>query len=68
MAHPRALTAAKERKVVEGYQKGKSSTELAEKFGVHRSTVVEAVKRAGITPRKAGGSKPRKKVAARKAA
>ena len=57
MAAPRALTPAKERKVVEQYGKGKTSAQLAEKFGVHRSTIVGIVKRAGGEVRQAGGIK-----------
>lgn len=61
MAHPRALTPAKESKVVEAYVKGKAAADLAEKYGVHRSTVVAAVKRAGHPVRRPGGSKPKAK-------
>lgn len=61
MAYPRALTAKKEEAIATAYSKGKSSAELAEKHGVHRSTIVGIVKRAGVPVRKAGGSKPRSK-------
>lgn len=70
MAAPRAFTPAKEKQIAKSYAKGKSSTELAEKYGVHRSTIVGVVKRAKaenddieVEIRKAGGIKgtPRKR-------
>lgn len=67
MVAPRALKPAEEKKVAEQYAKGTSSQALADKFGVHRSTIVTAVRRNGGTLRKAGGSKARKDTTAPKA-
>lgn len=63
MAAPRALTPAKEKRIATKYAKGKSSAELAEEFGVHRSTVVGIIRRAkadydiDVTVRAPGGTK-----------
>lgn len=59
MVAPRALTAKQEEAVAKKYAKGTSSQALADEYGVHRSTIVTAVRRNGGTLRKAGGSKPR---------
>lgn len=57
MVAPRALKPAEEKKVAAAYAKGTSSQALADQYGVHRSTIVTAVRRNGGTLRKAGGSK-----------
>ncbi len=42
----------KEHKIVEGYRAGRTVYELADKFGIHRITVGEVLKRAGVTMRR----------------
>lgn len=60
MVAPRALTPREEKQVAASYEKGQSSQALADKYGVHRSTIVTAVRRNGGELRRPGGSKPRK--------
>lgn len=55
VAYPRALTPAKEKAIATAYSKGKSSFELSQKHGVHRSTIVGIVRRAGMPVRRPGG-------------
>lgn len=44
----RALDPSDEAKIVELYREGRTTTQLAAQFGVHRTTVSRAVERAGV--------------------
>jgi len=61
MAAPKALNHNQHRSVVSRYKKGASSRELADQFGVHRSTIIATVRDMDPSAvRRPGGSKPRK--------
>ncbi len=47
----RPLDPSDEVKIVELYQSGRTTTQLAAQFGVHRTTVSRAVERAGVSLR-----------------
>lgn len=55
MAYPRALTERQEQSVAKAYARGTSTSALAEKHGVHPSTIRGAVVRQGGTLRSRGG-------------
>lgn len=55
MAHPRSLTTKQEQSVAKAYAKGASTSVLAEKHGVHPSTIRGAVQRQGGSLRPRGG-------------
>lgn len=48
---PRALTDVEEAEVVARYQAGQSTLKLAARFGVHYSTIMGALERAGVDRR-----------------
>lgn len=58
MTAHRILSQAEEKKIAGRYAKGASSTEIAQAYGIHRSTVVEIVRRVGGAVRPAGGPRP----------
>lgn len=64
MAASKVLNRNQARSVVAAYKKGESSRAIAERFGIHRSTVLAEVRAAAPDAvRRPGGSKPRKTAA-----
>lgn len=64
MAAKRRLSDAKEKQVAAAYAKGKSSTELMERFGVSGDTIRAAVIRQGGSLRPRGGIAGKRRKAA----
>lgn len=62
MAATRSLTDKQEKAIAKAYGKGAASADLAADYGVHVSTIRNAVLRQGVTLRPRGGvpGKPRR--------
>ena len=51
---PRRLNAEQVQVLVEHYQQGRTTYELAKQFGIHRVTVSQHLRRSGVTMRRQG--------------
>ena len=55
MAAPRSLTEKQEKEIAKAYAKGGLTSQLALQYGVHSSTIRNAIERQGGTLRPRGG-------------